>query len=77
MIGLIVACSKNNVVGKNYVSENLVTVGNLQEAIAISDGEFDVVMGETSGEDIKYTRTIYTRRKYYIKMSKIKTSHCV
>lgn len=26
-------------------------------------GEFDVVVGETSGEVVKYTRTIYTRKK--------------
>ena len=25
--------------------------------------EFDIVMGETSGEGIKYTRTFYTRKK--------------
>lgn len=157
MIGLIVARSKNNVIGKNgeipwkikgeqkqfrelttgnvvvmgrksyeeighplpnrkniivsktqkFTGENLVTVGSLQEAIDISSGEkiyiaggyglfeeaiplvdkmyitevdmiiddgdvffpefdcseFDVALGETGGEDIKYTRTIYTRRK--------------
>lgn len=157
MIGLIVARSKNNVIGKNgeipwkikgeqkqfrelttgnvvvmgrksyeeighplpnrkniivskskkFIGENLVTVGSLQEAIDISRGEqiyiaggyglfeeaiplvdtmyitevdmvvedgdvffpefncdeFDVTIGETGGEDIKYTRTIYTRRK--------------
>lgn len=156
MIGLIVARSKNNVIGKNgeipwrikgeqkqfkelttgntvimgrksyeeighplpnrknivvsrtqnFVGENLVTVGSLQEAIDISKGEkayiaggyglykealplvdemyitevdlivdngdvffpefdadeFDITIGETGGEDIKYTRTVYTRR---------------
>ena len=92
---------------KNFTGENLVTVGSLQEAIAISGGEkvyiaggyglfkealplvdemyitevditiddgdvffpefdageFDLVIGETEGEDIKYTRTIYKRKK--------------
>ncbi len=92
---------------KNFTGENLVTVGSLQEAIAISGGEkvyiaggyglfkealplvdemyitevditiddgdvffpkfdadeFDLIIGETEGEDIKYTRTIYTRKK--------------
>lgn len=100
---------KNIIVSKtqNFTGENLVTVGSLQEAIDISSGEkiyiaggyglfeealplvdtmyitevdmvvengdvffpefdcdeFDVMIGETGGEDIKYTRTIYTRRK--------------
>lgn len=157
MIGLIVARSKNNVIGKNgeipwkikgeqkqfrelttgnivimgrksyeeighplpdrkniivsktksFVDENLVTVGSLQEAIAISAGEnvyiaggygmfkealplvdkmyitevdiiiengdvffpefnseeFDIIRGESGGEEIKYTRTVYTRKK--------------
>lgn len=100
---------KNIVVSKtkNFVGENLVTVGTLREAIDISVGEevyiaggyglfkealpmvdkmyiteidtiiengdvffpefnseeFDIVTGETGGEDIKYTRTIYTRKK--------------
>ncbi len=91
---------------KNFTGENLVTVGSLQEAIAVSgdediyisggyglfkealplvdkmyitevdtvveDGdvffpefnpeEFDMTVGETGGEDIKYTRTVYTRK---------------
>lgn len=157
MIGLIVARSKNNVIGKNgeipwkikgeqkqfrelttgnvvvmgrksyeeighplpnrkniivskrkkFTGENLVTVGSLQEAITISNDEniyisggyglfkeslplvdkmyitevditidngdvffpqfdgddFDITVGETGGDDIKYTRTIYTRKK--------------
>ena len=156
MIGLIVARSKNNVIGKNgqipwkikgeqkqfrelttgnavimgrksyeeighplpnrmnivvsrstnYTGENLVTVKSLQEAIEaagdvdvyvaggyglfleaismvdkmyiteidieIEDGDvffpefdkssFDITMGETAGEDIKYTRTVYVRK---------------
>ena len=156
MIGLIVARSKNNVIGKNgqipwkikgeqkqfrelttgnavimgrksyeeighplpnrmnivvsrstnYTGENLVTVKSLQEAIEaagdvdvyvaggyglfleaismvdkmyiteidieIEDGDvffpefdkssFDITIGETSGEDIKYTRTVYVRK---------------
>ncbi len=99
---------KNIVVSKtkNFIGDNLVTVASLQEAIAISDGdevyiaggyglfkealpivnkmyiteidmivddgdvffpkfdveEFDVAIGEVGGEDIKYTRTIYTRK---------------
>ena len=92
---------------KNFTGENLVTVGSLQEAIAISGGEkvyiaggyglfkealplvdemyitevditiddgdvffpkfdadeFELIIGEMEGEDIKYTRTIYTRKK--------------
>ena len=157
MIGLIVARSKNNVIGKNgkipwkikgeqkqfkelttgnvvimgrksyeeiskplpnrkniivsktkkFTGENLVTVSSLQEALDISKGEdvyisggyglfeealplvekmyitevditvdngdvffpefdtneFDIIIGETSGDDVKYTRTIYTRKK--------------
>ncbi len=157
MIGLIVARSKNNVIGKNgeipwkikgeqkqfrelttgnvvvmgrksyeeighplpnrkniivskskkFTGENLVTVGSLQEAITISNDEniyisggyglfkealplvdkmyitevditidngdvffpqfdgddFDITVGETGGDDIKYTRIIYTRKK--------------
>lgn len=157
MIGLIVARSKNNVIGKNgqipwkikgeqkqfrelttgnvvimgrksyeeighplpnrmnivvsgsvnYTGENLLTVKSLKEAIEaagdadvyvsggyglfkeampmvdkmyiteidmeVEDGDvffpefdksdFDMTVGETSGEDIKYTRTIYTRKK--------------
>lgn len=157
MIGLIVARSKNNVIGKNgqipwkikgeqkqfrelttgnavvmgrksyeeighplpnrmnivvsssanYTGENLVTVRSFQEAVAaagdvdvyvaggyglyteaisvvdkmyiteidmeIKDGDvffpefnksdFDITVGETAGEDIKYTRTIYTRKR--------------
>lgn len=100
---------KNIIVSKtkNFTGENLVTVGSLQEAIDISRGEkiyiaggyglfeealplvdtmyitevdmviengdvffpefdcneFDVTIGENGGEDIKYTRTVYTRRK--------------
>lgn len=157
MIGLIVARSKNNVIGKNgeipwkikgeqkqfkelttgnvvvmgiksyeeighplpnrkniivskskkFSGENLITVSSLQEAITISSDEniyisggyglfkealplvdkmyitevditiddgdvffpefdgddFDMTVGETGGDDIKYTRTIYTRKK--------------
>ena len=127
MIGLIVARSKNNVIGKNgeighhltdrknvvvsrskkFMGENLYTAGSLQEAIDISAGEnvyisggyrlfeealplvdkmfitevdisidngdvlfpefnadeFDMTIGETGGDDIKYTRTTYTRKK--------------
>ena len=157
MIGLIVARSKNNVIGKNgeipwkikgeqkqfkelttgnvvvmgrksyeeighplpnrqnivvsksktFIGEKLVTVTSLQEALACSMGEkiyiaggyglfkealplvdkmyitevditidngdvffpefdeseFDMTIGETGGEDIKYTRTIYTRKR--------------
>lgn len=91
---------------KNFTGENLVTVGSLQEAIEVAgdgdiyisggyglfkealplvdkmyitevdtfieDGdvffpefapdEFDMTVGETGGEDIKYTRTVYTRK---------------
>lgn len=92
---------------KNFSGENLVTVGSLQEAISISGDEniyiaggyglfkeaiplvdkmyitevdmmidngdvffpefdseeFDMTIGETEGDDIKYTRTIYTRKR--------------
>ena len=92
---------------KNFIGENLVTVGSLQEALDIANGEkvyiaggyglfkeaiplvdrmyitevditidngdvffpefdsseFDITIGETGGNDIIYTRTIYTRRK--------------
>ena len=104
---------KNIVVSKskNFTGENLVTVGSLQEAIAISNGEkvyiaggyglykeaihlvdtmyiteidmviengdvffpefdsneFDIAIGQTGGEDIKYTRIIYTRRNNFPK----------
>lgn len=100
---------KNIVVSKtkSFVGENLVTVSSLQEALAITndgqvyiaggyrlfqealpladkmyiteidmvvdDGDvffpkfnveqFEVVIGDTIGEDIKYTRTVYTRKK--------------
>lgn len=100
---------KNIIVSKseNFTGENLVTVGSLQEALDISKGEnvyisggyglfkealplvdkmyitevditvdngdvffpefdsneFDMVIGETEGNDTKYTRTIYTRKK--------------
>ncbi|MBR2036471.1 MAG: dihydrofolate reductase [Lachnospiraceae bacterium] len=104
---------KNIVVSKskNFTGENLVTVGSLQEAISISgdenvyiaggyglfkealplvdtmyiteidmviengdvffpefdSNEFDIAIGQTGGEDIKYTRTIYTRRNHFPK----------
>ena len=104
---------KNIVVSKskNFTGENLVTVGSLPEAISISNGEkvyiaggyglfkealplvdtmyiteidmviengdvffpefdsneFDIAIGETGGEDIKYTRTLYTRRNNFPK----------
>lgn len=100
---------KNIIVSKskNFAGENLITVGSLQEAIAISSGEnvyisggyglfkealplvdimyitevditidngdvffpefneseFDKTIGEIEGDDIKYTRTVYTRKK--------------
>lgn len=100
---------KNIIVSKskNFTGENLVTVGSLQEALDISSGEniyisggyglfkealplvdkmyitevditvdngdvffpefdgneFDMITGEIGGDDIKYTRTIYTRKK--------------
>lgn len=100
---------KNIIVSKtkNFSGENLVTVGSLQEAIDISDGEniyisggyglfkealplvdimyitevdieisdgdvffpvfdyneFDMTIGEIGGDDVRYTRTIYTRKK--------------
>ena len=100
---------KNIIVSKskNFTGENLVTVGSLQEALDISKGEnvyisggyglfkeslplvdkmyitevdiivddgdvffpefdsneFDMIIGEMGGNDIKYTRTIYTRKR--------------
>ena len=70
---------------KKFEGENLVTVESLQEAnpfvdkmyitevdIVVEEGdvffpefdkkEFDFSVGETGGEEIKYTRTIYTRK---------------
>jgi len=91
---------------KNFSGENLVTVSSLQDAINISKGEqvyiaggyglfkeslsyvskmyiteidtliedgdvffpefdsseFDITVGETGGDEIKYTRTVYTRK---------------
>ena len=91
---------------KNFSGENLVTVSSLQEAINIAKGEqvyiaggyglfkesipfvskmyiteidtliedgdvffpefdsseFDITVGETGGDEIKYTRTVYTRK---------------
>ena len=100
---------KNIIVSKskNFTGENLITVGSLQEAIDISSGEniyvsggyglfkealplvdkmyiteiditiengdvffpefesdeFDITVGETEGDDIEYTRTVYTRKR--------------
>lgn len=107
-IGHPLANRKNIVISNsvNYSDVNLVTVGSLQEAIALAEGdiymaggygvyqealplvdvmyiteidlvvedgdvffpsfdadEFDVSIGDTFGEDIKYTRTMYTRKK--------------
>lgn len=107
-IGYPLPNRKNIIVSKsrNFSDENLVTVRSLQEAIDISDGEniyisggyglfkealplvdkmyitevdmivengdvffpefdaneFDISIGETGGDDIKFTRTIYTRK---------------
>ena len=110
MLGLIVARSKNNVIGKNgsipwkikgeqkqfrelttgnivvmgrksyeeighplphrqkiivsttmqYTGDNLVTVGSLQEAIAIA-GDRDIYVA--GGYDIRFTRATYTRKE--------------
>lgn len=100
---------KNIVISKtqNYSDTNLITVSSLHEAIKLGEGkdiyiaggyglfkeaiplvdkmyitevdmfidegdvlfpdfnadEFDVIKGETGGDDIKYTRTIYTRKR--------------
>lgn len=100
---------KNIIVSKtkNFTGENLITVGSLQEAISISEGEniyvsggyglfkeaipivdkmyiteiditiengdvffpefdrddFELTVGETEGNEIKYTRTVYTRKR--------------
>lgn len=100
---------KNIIVSKtkNFTGENLITVGSLQEAISISEDEniyvsvgyglfkeaipivdkmyiteiditiengdvffpefdsndFDLTVGETEGNEIKYTRTVYTRKR--------------
>ena len=121
MIGLIVARSKNNVIGKplpnrkniivsrnkKYIGDNLVTVSSLPEALELAKGEkifvaggcglyeealplvdvmyitevdievedgdvffpefdeadFEKTVIESGGNDIKYTRTVYTRKK--------------
>ena len=108
-IGYPLPNRKNIIVSKSkkFTGENLVTVGSLQEALDISSGEdiyisggyglfkealplvnkmyitevditidngdvffpefdsneFDIIIGEIEGDDIKYTRTIYTRKK--------------
>lgn len=108
-IGYPLPNRKNIIVSqsKNFTGENLVTVGSLQEALVISSGEniyisggyglfkealplvdtmyitevdiiidegdvffpefdaneFDMTIGESGGDDVKYTRTIYTRKK--------------
>ena len=100
---------KNIIISKtqNYSDTNLITVSSLQEAIKLGDGkdvyiaggyglfkeaiplidkmyitevdifiddgdvlfpefnsdEFDIIKGETGGDDIKYTRTIYIRKR--------------
>lgn len=171
MIGLIVARSKNNVIGKqgkipwkikgeqqqfreltigntvimgrksyeeighplpnrknivvsnsmNYFGENLITVASLDEALDTVDNEniyiaggyglfkealplidimyiteidmivengdvffpefdqndFDICVGETGGDDIKFTRTIYKRKKFKIQLEKISNKYNV
>ena len=171
MVGLIVARSKNNVIGKhgeipwkikgeqkqfrqlttgnvvvmgrksyeeighplpnrknivvsnsmNYFGENLITVASLDEALDTVDNEniyiaggyglfkealplidimyiteidmivengdvffpefdqndFDICVGETGGDDIKFTRTIYKRKKFKIQLEKISNKYNV
>ena len=47
--------------------EDNVSDENNQGETIDTDNEFDVSIGETGGEDIKYTRTIYTRKNSQIR----------
>ena len=53
MVGLIVARSENNVIGKN---------GDVFFPEFNAD-DFDITIGETGGDEITFTRTTYTRKK--------------
>ena len=51
-------------VDKMYITEVDITVDNGDVFFPEFDGnEFDMIIGEIGGTDIKYTRTIYTRKK--------------
>ena len=51
-------------VDKMYITEVDITVDNGDVFFPEFDGnEFDMIIGEIGGNDIKYRRTIYTRKK--------------
>lgn len=51
-------------VDKMYITEVDITVDNGDVFFPEFDvNEFDIYIGETGGDDIKFTRTIYTRKK--------------
>ena len=55
-------------VDKMYITEVDITIDNGDVFFPeFNDNEFDVMIGETGGEDIKYTRTIYTRKNSQIR----------
>ena len=43
--------------------EKFIVYNDSGDISAIDSEEFDITIGETEGDDIKYTRTIYTRKK--------------
>ena len=49
---------------KMYITEVDITVVNGDVFFPEFDAdEFDISIGETGGDDIKFTRTVYTRKK--------------
>lgn len=51
-------------VDKMYITEVDITIDNGDVFFPeFDESEFDKTIGETSGDDIKYTRTIYTRKR--------------
>ncbi|MDD3339510.1 MAG: dihydrofolate reductase, partial [Lachnospiraceae bacterium] len=51
-------------VDKMYITEVDVTINNGDTFFPeFNRDEFDVVIGETGGDDIKYTRTTYVRKE--------------
>lgn len=51
-------------IDKMYITEIDITIENGDVFFPeFDENEFDMVLGETGGDDIKYTRTVYTRKK--------------